>query len=135
MAHIHETIAVEVDPQQVWEIAGDPGQIADWVPALSSSREEAGHRHCTMTNGAELEERILGHSDDERSYEYEIVEAPMPIRSYWSRLSVHGHDGHSHIDWQAEFEPEQPEQEAELVDAFTRTYREGLESLRRRLES
>lgn len=135
MAHIHETIEVDADPQQVWAIAGDPGRIADWVPALSSSREEAGQRECTMTNGAELKERILEHSDEERSYTYEIIEAPVPLRSYRSRLSVHGHDSHSHVDWEADFEPEQPEQEAELVEAFTQTYREGLESLRSRLES
>lgn len=135
MAHIHETVELDADPQQVWEVAGDPGRIADWLPVLSSSRAEGGERECTMTNGAELKERILEHSDEERSYTYEIVDAPMPLRSYRSRLSVHGHDGHSHVDWEAEFEPEDAGQEQELVETFTQTYRDGLESLRRRVES
>lgn len=78
--------------------------------------------------GAELKERILEHSDEQRSYSYEIVEAPMPVRSYRSRLSVRGHGDHSHVEWEAEFEPE-------LVEAFSRTYREGLENLRQRFEA
>lgn len=135
MASIHETIQIDASADEVWAVAGDPGRIADWLPALSSSRAEAGARECTMVNGAELKERILEHSDDERSYTYEIVEAPMPLRSYTSRFAVEGHDGHAHVEWEADFEPEEAGQEAELVEAFTQTYREGLESLRQQFES
>ena len=135
MAQIHETITVDAEPQQVWDVVGDPGRIADWLPALTSSAAEGGERACTMANGAELKERIVEHSDQERFYTYEIVEAPIPIRSYRSRLSVRGHDAHSHVDWEAEFEPQEAGQEAELVEMFTQTYREGLESLRERLGS
>jgi carbon monoxide dehydrogenase subunit G len=135
MAHIHEEIEIHAAPGDIWALAGDPGRIADWLPALSSSRAAGDKRECTMTNGAELKERILEHSDEERSYNYEIVDAPMPVRSYRSRLSVQGHDGHSHVHWEAEFEPEDAEQEAELLEMFTRTYRDGLESLRDRLEA
>lgn len=135
MASIHETIQIDADADEVWAVAGDPGRIADWLPALSSSQAEAGARECTMVNGAELKERILEHSDEQRSYAYEIVESPMPLRSYRSRFAVEGHDGHAHVDWVAEFEPEEAGQEAELVEAFTQTYREGLESLRRQFES
>jgi len=135
MAHIHETIQIEADPDHVWSVAGDPGRIADWLPLLSSSRVDAGERECTMTNGGELKERILEHSDEQRSYAYEIVQSPLPLRSYRSRFSVAGHQGHSHVDWEADFDPERAEQEAELVDTFSQTYRDGLESLRQRVES
>ena len=135
MPHIHEEIEIQASPDEIWPVAGNPGRIADWVPALSSSHAEGSARECTMVNGAELKERILEHSDAQRSYSYEIVEAPVPLRSYRSRLSVHGHDGHTHVVWEAEFEPGEPEQEAELIETFKRTYREGLESLRERFEA
>lgn len=135
MARIHESIEIGAPPEEVWDVAGDPGRIADWLPILSSSRAEAGARQCTMVEGGVLEERILEHSDDERYYTYEIAEGPLPLRSYRSRLAVEGHGDHSHVDWQAEFEPESAEQEAELVETFTTTYRDGLESLRQRVES
>ena len=135
MAHIHEEIEIQAAPGDVWAVAGEPARIADWLPALSSSRAASGGRECTLTDGAELKERILEHSDEQRSYSYEIVEAPMALRSYRSRLSVQGHDGHSHVEWEAEFEPEDADQEAELLEAFTQTYRDGLESLRDRLEA
>lgn len=59
----------------------------------------------------------------------------MPVTSYRSRFSVEGHDGHSHVEWKADFAPQAPEQEDELTQAFSSLYREGLESLRDWLES
>lgn len=135
MTHIHEEIEIHAAPGEIWAVAGHPGRIADWLPVLTSSHAEGSARECTMVNGAELKERILEHSDEQRFYSYEILEAPMPVRSYRSRLSVHGHDGDSHVQWHAEFEPEDAEQEAELVEMFTQTYRDGLESLRERFEA
>lgn len=135
MATIHEAIEIDASPEEVWDVAGDPGRIADWLPALTSSQADGAARECTMTNGAELKEHILEHSDEKRSYTYEIVEAPVPLRAYRSRFAVEGHDGHAHVNWDAEFEAEDAAQEPELVEMFSQTYREGLESLRRRFES
>jgi Polyketide cyclase / dehydrase and lipid transport len=64
-----------------------------------------------------------------------IVDAPLPLRSYRSRLAVEEHDGHAHVDWVAEFEPQRPQDETQLAEAFAATYRSGLESLRGRLEA
>jgi hypothetical protein len=117
------------------EHAGDPARIAEWVPALASATAEGDERRCTLEDGGELVERIIERSDAERFYEYEIIDAPMPLRSYRSRLTVHGHDGQSHVDWIAEFEPQQAGREEQLAEAFAATYRSGLEELRERLEA
>jgi hypothetical protein len=90
-------------------------------------------RSCTTEDGAAIEERILKHSDDERFYEYEIIASPMPVRSYRSRLTVLSDGTGSRVVWDAEFEPEAAEQEAELSETFAGIYREGLEALRARL--
>ncbi len=134
MARVSESIMIEADPDEVWELAGDPARIAEWVPSLASATADGDQRTCTLDDGGELVERIVQRSEEDRFYEYEIVDAPLPLRSYRSRLTIEGHDGHAHVDWVAEFEPQRPEQEGELTAAFGATYRSGLEGLRARLE-
>jgi len=131
---IVETITIEASPDAVWQVAGDPATIGEWVPALSGSSLVGDQRSCTTGDGGKIAERILSHSDDDRSYTYEIVESPLPLRSYRSTLQVHDHEGHSRVRWEAEFEAFAPEQEDELEETFTGIYREGLLSLRAQLE-
>src|ERR671910_210487 len=133
MAIVHETIRIEADPLRVWELAGDPARIAQWVPMLVSSSAEGDERRCALEDGGELVERIIERSDADRFYEYEIVDAPMPVRWYRSRLAVEEHKGHAHVDWVAEFEPQQAGQEERLAATFAATYRSGLEELRAQL--
>jgi hypothetical protein len=79
-------------------------------------------------------ERIVERSDAGRFYEYEIVDAPVPLRPYRSRLTVGEHDGYAHVDWVAEFAPQQAEHADRLAEAFAATYRDGLEELRTPIE-
>lgn len=134
MTQIHETTRIDAGPERVWAVAGDIGRISDWLPALASSTLEGDERMCMTVEGTQLRERILERSDAERYYLYEIIDSPMPLRSYRSVLSVHGHEGHSHVGWTAEFEAADDAQLDELVQAFTHIYREGLESLRAHVE-
>jgi uncharacterized protein YndB with AHSA1/START domain len=135
MTQIHETLTIAADPARVWAVAGDPGAIAQWLPALASSDVEGEERSCTTVDGADLKERIVERNDAERYYVYEITEAPMPLASYRSKLAVEGHDGHSHVTWTADFEPESEASSAELEQTFTQIYRDGLDSLRARVEA
>lgn len=131
---IVETITIDVSPDEVWRVAGDPATIGEWVPALAGSSLSGAERFCTTGDGAKIAERILSHSDPDRAYTYEIVESPLPLRSYRSTLRVDGHGGHSHVRWEAEFEALEPAQEDQLEETFTGIYREGLLSLRAQLE-
>jgi len=134
MALVNETIEIRALPDDVWAVAGDPGRIGEWVPALAGSTSVDEGRACTLQDGAEILERVLEHSDEGRYYVSEITSSPLPLRSHTSRLSVHGHGDHSHVNWVAEFEAESPQLEPELVQEFAHMYREGLTTLRNRLE-
>ena len=134
MGLVNETIEIRALPEDVWAVAGDPGRIGEWVPALAGSIPVDEGRACTLQDGAEILERVLEHSDDGRYYVSEITSSPLPLRSHTSRLSVHGHGNHSHVNWVAQFEAESPDLEPELVQQFGRIYREGLATLRERVE-
>ncbi len=135
MTVVQETIEIPASPDDVWALAGDPGRIGEWVPALAGSRLENEQRACTTQEGAEILERVLEHSDEGRYYTYEITSSPLPLRSYRSRLAVHGHGDHSHVIWDAQLEADSAEQEPELVASFSRIYREGLATLRSHFDS
>lgn len=120
---ISEAITVHGSPEAVWAVAGEPGVIGAWLPALAESSFNDGERVCTTGDGAEIRERIVEHSDAALSYTYEIVTSPMPRRSYRSTLSVDGHGDHSHVTWEAKFEA-----------MFSGLSREGLASLGDRFE-
>lgn len=134
MAQVLETVEINAPPEEVWAVVGNPGRIGDWVPALADSTLENGYRSCTMQDGAEIVERIVERSDEQRYYVYEITKSPLPLRSYSSRLAVHGHGDHSHVTWEAQFEAESADLEPDLIGAFERIYREGLITLRDHVE-
>jgi uncharacterized protein YndB with AHSA1/START domain len=134
MPQIRESITIEADPDRVWAVAGDPATISEWLPAIATSSLQGDERSCTTVDGAALKERVLERNDAEHYYVYEITDAPMPVASYRSRLSVDGHDGHSHVGWTADFEAADDAAAPELEQTFTQIYREGLESLRARVE-
>jgi mxaD protein len=134
MAQVLETVEINAPPDEVWAIVGDPGRIGEWVPALADSTLEDDYRSCTMQDGAEIVERIVERSDEERYYIYEIASSPLPLKSYRSWLAVQGHGDHSHVVWEAQFQAESADQEPDLVAAFERIYREGLITLRDHIE-
>ncbi len=134
MTQVLETIEIHASPEDVWALAGDPGRIGEWVPALTGSSMENDYRACTTADGAEIVERLLEHSEEGHYYVYEITSSPLPLRSYRSQLAVDDHGDHSHVIWEAQFEAESPELEPELARKFSEIYREGLATLRERLE-
>lgn len=135
MTEVVQTIEIAAAPDGVWAVVGDPGRIGEWVPALAASSAEKNIRQCTTQEGGAIVERILEHSDEKRYYAYEITESPLPLRSYHSLIAVQGHDGHSHVTWEAHFQATSHEHEAELVRTFDTIYREGLATLRSRFEA
>jgi len=135
MPTVKKDVSIDAAAEEVWRIAGDPGQIADWLPPIESSRVEGDRRFCTLADGGgQIEERILEHSDEERRYRYEILDGPMPLSSYVSTFEVADYGEHAHVTWTADFEPQEASQEQELVEMFEEIYNGGLDALKQKAE-
>ena len=128
------TVTVEQEyrstPEAVWDVVGSPDKISAWHPAIATSPVNDGVRRCTLVGGGDLVEPIVEHSEDARFYVYDVTEGPFPMSSYRSRIAVEAADGGSRIVWQADFEPDDPASEQEMIETFAGIYRAGLESVR-----
>lgn len=95
-------------PPEIWAIAGEFCQIKDWHPAVTECEEtkdgDVTFRTLTLKDGAKIKEKQTGTED--LSYSYEIVEGPLPVKNYSSKLWIEEDDepDRSVIYWQSEFD-------------------------------
>lgn len=130
MAEVRESVSVAAGADAAWELIGDPAALADWHPAVDSSEMENGTRHVVLGNGGRIEERITEQSG--RSYSYELIESPLPVSDYSSRLSVEPSDQGATITWTSTFQA-QGVSESEAEELIAGSYRAGLDAVAQRL--
>jgi uncharacterized membrane protein len=128
MAVFAESIEIAADADKVWSVAGDIPNISGWLPFIEQSRTEGDYRLCQSIAGP-LRERVLVRDDEARRYEYTILDAPMEIEFIHAAVQVTATPTGSQVEWSTTVTPD------ELADAFSPIYREGLENMKRQLES
>jgi Polyketide cyclase / dehydrase and lipid transport len=95
-------------PPQIWEIVGDFCAIKTWHPAAVDCVEEKEgdvvFRTITLKDGGKIKEKLTGTED--LGYTYEIVESPLPVKNYKSKLwlEVDDEPDRSVILWQSDFD-------------------------------
>lgn len=135
MATVQTSIDINAAPDKVWALIGSPDSISDWHPAIATSPVSDGVRRCTLEGGGSLVEPIVEHSDENRFYVYDVTEGPFPISAYRSRIAVEDADGSTRVVWGADFEPDDPASEAEMVATFASIYQAGLDVVRDRCQN
>jgi hypothetical protein len=133
MADVSQSLTVEKSPAEVWEVIGDPLAIAEFLPMIESARMDGDLRIAAVAGG-EITERILEHSDAERYYTYEVVDGPMKLESYHSKLSVEPDGDGATVLWEADFEPPAGVEKGKVAAGIDKTYQSGLGALRGILE-
>jgi hypothetical protein len=98
-------------PPEVWAVSGSAFcQIKDWHPAVADCVEskdgDTVFRTLTLKDGGKIKEKLTGTED--LSYTYEIVESPLPVKNYKSKLWVEVDDepDRTVIYWQSDFDAE-----------------------------
>jgi hypothetical protein len=95
-------------PPEIWKVVGDFCAIKAWHPAVASCEEtkegDVTFRTLTLKDGGKIKEKLTG--KDDLSYSYEIVESPLPVKSYKSKLwlEVDDEPDRSVILWQSDFD-------------------------------
>lgn len=94
-------------PAEIWAIAGDFCAIKVWHPLVSDCRHanegETILRTLTAKNGATIKEKLI--RSDDRSYSYETLESPLPVKNLNAKLWVEEGEraNRTVIHWNAEF--------------------------------
>jgi len=83
-------------PPEIWAIVGDFCAIKTWHPAAADCVVEK--------DGGKIKEKLT--SKDDLSYSYEIVESPLPVKNYKSKLWLELDDepDRTVIYWQSDFD-------------------------------
>lgn len=114
MSMIDHTGLLDVDADRAWTVLRRFGRIADWHPAIVTSRIENNLadsapgciRHLTLADGVVLRERLLALDDANRSFTYRFEEAPLPVDDYHLTVALVPLTGEARtfLRWTARFD-------------------------------
>ena len=95
-------------PPRSGQIVGEFCAIEKWHPAVAKCEEskegDVTFRTLTLKDGGKIKEKLTGTED--LAYTYEIVESPLPVKNYKSKLwlEVDDEPDRSVIYWQSDFD-------------------------------
>ena len=130
MPTLHNSIAIDAAPDEVWSVLGDLAATPEWIPGIVSAEVTGDNRLCRTADGQEIRERIVDYSAEDRALSYEQSRVPLPIDRSRGTLRVLRDGAGSQVEWDAEFEA--PDEIAAMVDGY---YRQTLDALRLRVET
>jgi hypothetical protein len=123
-------------PPDVWVVAGETFcTIKAWHPAVAECEEtkegDVTFRTLTLKDGGKIKEKLTGTED--LSYSYEIVESPLPVKNYSSKLWVEEDDepDRSVIYWQSEFDPADGTSEDDAKKIITGILGDGVKGIKK----
>jgi NADPH:quinone reductase len=113
MVEVRRSTIVDAPIAQVWSMLRDFNGYDTWHPVVSRSRIEGGFpsnmigavRDFQLTDGSRVREQLLWLSDAEHSFEYCILNAPLPLLGYVARVKLLAvTDGEqTYWEWRATF--------------------------------
>ena len=118
----YASTVIDAPADEVWARVRDFNGLSDWHGKLVVSSEiEDGRtgdqvgcvRNFTLADGANLRERLLGHSDAERSYTYNFEKTPFDVDNYKATLRVTPvtDGGKAFVEWWTEFDCDRDKQD------------------------
>ena len=131
MSQVSLSTHLDVSPAKVWELIGQFNALADWHPAVETSKLEndGKHRRLALVGGGEIIEKLVP-TDEDNTYEYTIVSGPLPVINYSSKIKVVEDGDGARVEWSSNFDPSgAPESEA--VQAITGIYQAGFDNLKK----
>lgn len=140
---VRKMVAIDASADAVWAKAKDFGGLNTWHPAIArdeivegKDNEPGAVRQLTTKDGATIKEQLLRYDEASRSYEYAILESPLPITDYDSTLIVQT-DGADKctVSWYSSFKSNGKADDKTATDAVAGIYAAGLDNLKKLAES
>ena len=126
MPSIHHEVVVPRAPEEVWQVVGDFGGLADWSPGIEKCRVEGSSRFITM-GAMEVREDELSRDDHARTYTYGLVGSPG-VDKHVVTVRVEPEGSGSKVSFDCEYEP------ADLGAIFEPTYQGAVAALKSYIE-
>jgi hypothetical protein len=118
--NITSSVTVDAESAAVWNVIGDFCDIDDWHPGIVNcvleARGGAIHRQLTLGDGALVLEKLVA-SAPGVSYDYVIVDAPLPITGYSSTVSVSA-GSPTTVTWVGNFNSDVPDMQGALQGLY-----------------
>ena len=137
MAKASISAVIGASADDLWNVVGEFGGIANWHPAIAKSELAPGTpgdatgsiRTCSLGDGAQLREEQTARSDAGRTYTYSILESLMPVENYLGTISVTPDGDKARFDWSCTFDVPR-EAETEMVGMMNGVYQAGADALK-----
>ncbi|HEY3784024.1 MAG TPA: SRPBCC family protein [Steroidobacteraceae bacterium] len=145
-----KSVDVQAPVDKAWAAIKDFDSLDKWHPGFSkdtllkgTNNKPGAVRQLTVKDGPSFTEELLEFDAAHHSYRYRIVESPLPIDHYVSRISVKaGPNGTSRVTWSGTFKrkntsdnPPEAENDAGAVKLVTGVYEGGLANLKKQFGS
>jgi len=122
-------------PPEVWQVVGAFCAIEKWHPAVAkcegTKEGDVTFRTLTLKNGGKIKEKLTG--TEATAYTYEIVESPLPVKNYKSKLWLEADDepNRTVIFWQSDFDPADGKTEEEAKKVVTGILADGVKGIKK----
>jgi len=134
---VSEEVELAASPAATWAVIEDFRRWQNWHPAFASTEITRGSGNAKGTirvlatrDGAKFTEELLAHDAAARSYQYRIIESPLPISNYVSKIEVLEGKVGSRVVWSSSFNVNPGASEEEMKKTIAGVYRAGLDSLK-----
>jgi carbon monoxide dehydrogenase subunit G len=134
MPRITNTVDVKANPDDVWAVLADMPATRQWLPGVTASHMDGDVRVCRMADGQEIHERISDIAPDRRSFRFDHLRVPLPVRESGGTFTVSGGPGAATVTLTTTFEPLDPTGIGQLTDMIYGAFQRSLDSLRRFVE-
>src|SRR6185503_6532544 len=138
MAEAFYSIVLDHPPDAAWSVIrpfghyGWAGVAAETTIEEGKADTEVGAVRCVSMPGRTIRQKLLAHSDRERSYSYSFLE-PAPVRNYVATIRVTPvvETRQAFVDWRASFDCAPEERERWLEQFEQKGFAVWLAALRR----
>jgi mxaD protein len=144
--HVVESVEIKAPPAKVWDAIKDFDSLNKWHPGFSADTLVSGSnghsgavRKLTVKDGPSFTEQLLAYDQAGHTYRYKIIESPLPITDYVSKITVRSEGGGmTKVIWSGSFKrknpadnPPEAESDAGATKLVTGVYRGGLDNLKK----